>query len=63
MTTQVIVRSANPNHENILVEVIQDGNPSQLQVLTDGEEASFYVYSSQSLKITEVPKNREGYSL
>jgi len=60
MTTTVIIKSTEPNHENVKVEVVdpktgkKSGNHT---ILTDGEEVMMYVHSGSALHIKEVAKN------
>jgi hypothetical protein len=58
MTTQVIVKSPKPNHQDVQVDTVtqEEGEVLTSRRLTEGEEASFYVYQGQSLNISEIPK-------
>lgn len=57
MTTQVIVRSTNPNHQAVKVEAVQtDGTVYGTRVLGFGESTKdFYVHDGSKLVITEAP--------
>lgn len=62
MTTKVIIRNPKNNHQGVEVSVISvDRSTNTERVgevvdVPDGEERSFYVHTSQDLRITEVPK-------
>jgi hypothetical protein len=58
MTTQVIVKSPTPNHQDVLVKTVipQTGDVMSEQRLREGEEVSLYIHGSQSLAIEEVAK-------
>lgn len=62
MTTTVIIKSPFPNHHDISIEVLgamdSDGHSPLLREvrLTDGQEQQFYVYSGQTLSISEIAK-------
>lgn len=60
----LIVKSPYPNHQDVLVEVLgpvkEDGCQRLLQEvrLTEGEEHQFFVYSEQTLHISEIERER-----
>ncbi|MFZ2982023.1 MAG: hypothetical protein WA085_13405 [Sphingobium sp.] len=58
MTTQVIVKSPSPNHQDVMVRTVtpQTGDVMSEQRLREGEEVSLYVHGSQSLQIAEIAK-------
>lgn len=58
MTTQVIVKSPTPNHQDVLVKAVspQTGDVMSEKRLREGEEVTLCVHGSQSLQITEVAK-------
>lgn len=61
MTTKVIVRSPKNNHLDVQVDVVAVTTfgkeaASTSHHIPDGEERSFYVHSTQELRIREVPK-------
>lgn len=58
MTTTVIIKSPSPNHEDLLVNLIDitTGQPFQGYHLTDGDELTLYVHSGQGFSVQEVPK-------
>ena len=48
-----------PHFKDISIQVyspLTGDNVSPAKTLSEGEEAEFYVYDSQSLKVTEAPK-------
>lgn len=58
MTTQVIVKSPSPNHQDVMVCT---ADPTTKEVtathrLREGEEISLYLHSNQGLTISEVAK-------
>lgn len=61
MTTKVIIKSSNPNHQAIKVEAMRPGPAGEMngygvEVLGYGEETDrFYVHSDSVLRISEVP--------
>jgi hypothetical protein len=65
MTTKVTISLDTPNHQDALVEQV---NPADGKVwhgarrLKAGESAEFYVHSSVSLRITEIPSITEPQS-
>jgi hypothetical protein len=65
MTTTVIIKSPNPNHNDLLVKIINPKTQEEYSTkrLTDGEEASLYVYGSQSLVIDEIAKDQSAPAL
>lgn len=63
MTTKVIIRSPKNNHQAVAVHTIQKNSSGKEEVvgktdIPDGEERSFYVHSTQDLRIIEVPKKQ-----
>lgn len=58
MTTVVIVKCPNPNHNEVIVEKVGinvDGSePVESVHLRKGEERTFYVHTHQFLRIKEV---------
>lgn len=58
MTTQVIVKSPKPNHQDVLVKTVnpQTGETWSEQRLREGDEVSLYVHDAMSLQISEVAK-------
>lgn len=58
MTTQVIVKSPKPNHQDVQVQVVDTatGCVHREHALGEGEEASFYVFAGQGLRVFEIPK-------
>jgi len=62
MTTRVIIKSPEKNHQDILVTILstsitRDRLPLPHAIrITDGQEVEFNVYGSQSLLIEEVEK-------
>jgi hypothetical protein len=60
MTTHVIVKCPNPNHNEVVVEKVSKGMDGVETVtervhLAKGQEHTFYVYATQTLNIKEVP--------
>jgi hypothetical protein len=63
MTTKVIIKSADPNHEDLLIRIkgkTRDGVEmvTHIHTLTDGQELETYVHSNQWIEIGEVQKKR-----
>ena len=58
MTTEVIVKSPSPNHQDVLVKTVSQQTCAVMseQRLREGEEVSLYVHSGQSLQIYEIAK-------
>lgn len=58
MTTKVLIKIPTPNHEDVLVNLINivTGEPFQGYHLTDGDELELYVHSGQGFSVQEVPK-------
>lgn len=59
MTTKVIVQSPTPNHQDVLVRVLNPTTREQYgpdRRLREGEQAEFYVHGGAELSVTEVPK-------
>jgi hypothetical protein len=57
MTTQVIIVSPKPNHQNILVKRTYAGEVADRPtLLEDGQSTVEYVYDGMTLIISEVPK-------
>lgn len=60
MTTTVIVKCPNPNHNEVVVEKVSKGldgveTVSERVIIHKGEEHSFYVYANQDLRVKEIP--------
>lgn len=58
MTTQVIIKSPAPNHQDVMVCTTDPTTKAVLEShrLREGEEISLYIHSAQGLSITEVAK-------
>jgi len=58
MTTRVIIQSPAPNHQAVLVKVLDPGTGKVFQEhhLEDGQQMEVYLHSGAKLDITEVPK-------
>lgn len=58
MTTQVIVKSPSPNHQDVMVKKVspQTGDVMSEKRLREGDEVSLYVHEGMSLQISEIAK-------
>jgi hypothetical protein len=58
MTTQVIVKSPSPNHQDVMVCVADPTTKEvrEMHRLREGEEISLYIHSNAGLTISEVAK-------
>lgn len=55
MTTRVLIKNPDGNHENIRVQTVDtDGTISIEQVLVEGQETELYVYKGREILIQEV---------